>query len=175
MRRSRSKNSSRIPGTGIFNQLLSLAEGVWSSLRRFLRRLLLPNRGRRNRVEVQAENSHDFCPLVGLEKFRKAESLTVDELMANVEWRGVERNTQRRKSKPALNKTALTPGLVATQEISSKNFHICSLAGVEQYSNHESLTVNNLMEKVQWRVPKSTNKTSSTQSVATVQKEINWD
>jgi hypothetical protein len=175
MKRNRSNKFSRILGTDVFYLILSWAKGVWSSLKRFFRRLLFPNRGRRNRVEVQAENFHAFCPLIGVEKFRKAESLTVGELMSNVEWRGVKRNLQRRNPK-LTHKTAPDIDLASIQAMSSGNYHICALAGVEQFRNAESLTVANLMENVQWRVPKSTKKTSSSSSsVSSVQKEINWD
>ncbi len=172
MKRSRGKNFLRILGTDVSFLLLSWAKGVWSSLRRFFRRLLLPNRGRRNRIEVQAESFHDFCPLVGLEKLRKAESLTVDALMATVEWRGVKHNLRNPK---LIRKAASVVDLPSIEVMSTEDFRICALTGVKQFRNAESLTLANLMENVQWRVPKSIQKTSASSSVASVQKEINWD
>jgi hypothetical protein len=44
------------------------------------------------------------------------------------------------------------------------------LMGVSQFRNPQSLTVHELMAKVQWQLPKQAQKT-----VSTVREEINWD
>jgi len=54
------------------------------------------------------------------------------------------------------------------------NAQVSPLMGLEQFRHPESLTVGNLMAKVQWRIPKPT-KTAGSPSIATVREEINWD
>lgn len=68
-------------------------KGIWSSFSRFIRRVINPNQGRRpssanspNYSSSQVRNAH-ISPLVGISQFRNAESLTVGELMAKVQWR----------------------------------------------------------------------------------------
>jgi hypothetical protein len=169
MKRNRGRRLPDFP-----NLFLTWLKGVWSSLRRFFRRLFLPNKGRRKLVEVHSESFDAFCPLVGLEQFRNAESLTVDELMLNVEWRGVQQD--RRRNKPKQN---LKPGsgsnLVSAPGMASAEFPICPLAGVERFHNVESLTVGNLMTNVNWRTPKQASKIAAAPSISSVQNEINWD
>ncbi|AFY73808.1 hypothetical protein Syn7502_01763 [Synechococcus sp. PCC 7502] len=48
--------------------------------------------------------------------------------------------------------------------------HNTPLSGVAQFRHPESLTVQELLAKVQWQLPKQANKT-----VSTVREEINWD
>ena len=83
MKRSRRQGSPRILKTDLPSLLLSWLKGVWGSLRRFVMRLLRPNRGRRNYIELQPEKPHT-CPLVGLEGFEQAGSLTVSDLIEKV-------------------------------------------------------------------------------------------
>jgi len=63
-------------------------KGIWSSFIRFVRRSLRPNQGRRP-ISSNSEGAKPtlICPLVGISQFRHAESLTVSELIAKVEWR----------------------------------------------------------------------------------------
>ncbi|NKB17895.1 MAG: hypothetical protein HC770_07150, partial [Pseudanabaena sp. CRU_2_10] len=90
MKRSRRQGSPRILKTDLPSLLLSWLKGVWGSLRRFVMRLLRPNRGRRNYViELQSEKPKPhICPLVGVEGLEQAGSLTVSDLMEKVQWRG---------------------------------------------------------------------------------------
>jgi hypothetical protein len=70
-------------------------KGIWSSFSRFVKRITNPNQGRRpsslnldnsNSPQTSAHPAH-ISPLVGISQFRNAESLTVGELMAKVQWR----------------------------------------------------------------------------------------
>jgi hypothetical protein len=168
MKRNRGRRLPDFP-----NLFLTWLKGVWSSLRRFFRRLFLPNKGRRKLVEVHSESFDAFCPLVGLEKFRNAESLTVDALMLNVEWRCVQQDRQRRKPKQNLKPGSISNLVSAPGK--AADFPICPLAGVEQFANVESLTVGKLMTNVNWRIPKQASKIAASPSISSVQNEINWD
>jgi hypothetical protein len=94
--------------------------------------------------------------------------------MLNVEWRGVQQDRQRRKPKQNL-KPGSASNLASAPGMSSKDFPICPLAGVEKFANIESLTVGKLMTNVNWRIPKKTSKITASPSISSVQNEINWD
>jgi hypothetical protein len=69
---------------GFSEVLISWFKGIWGKLNRWLSRRLRPNLGRRNEV-VSSLTGHN-SPLMGLSQFRNPESLTVQELMAKVQW-----------------------------------------------------------------------------------------
>jgi hypothetical protein len=59
-----------------------------------------------------------------------------------------------------------------------KATQICPLIGISQFRHAESLTVSELIDKVQWRIPNSSSSqktAASANSVASVKDEINWD
>jgi len=64
--------------------LISWFKGILGSLNRWLKRLLLPKQGRRAK-SISTSPMHS-PPLLGIDKFRQAETLTVQELMAKVQW-----------------------------------------------------------------------------------------
>jgi hypothetical protein len=64
--------------------LISWFKGLWGKLNRWLSRRLRPNLGRRNEV-VSSATVHN-SPLMGVSQFRNSESLTVQDLMAKVQW-----------------------------------------------------------------------------------------
>jgi len=57
-------------------------KGLWSKFSRWLNRQLRPKQGKRNQVMASSNGS----PLSGVGHFRSPESLTVQELMAKVQW-----------------------------------------------------------------------------------------
>ncbi|CAN1210066.1 hypothetical protein TUMEXPCC7403_07715 [Tumidithrix helvetica PCC 7403] len=66
-------------------------------------------------------------------------------------------------------------GRRSSPENSTKPFQTCSLVGVEQFHNVGSLTIGNLMAKVQWRSSKQIPKLSSSSSVKSVRNQIDWE
>ncbi len=86
MKRNRDQHFIKILRTDVPSLFLIWLKGVWSSLRRLAMRLLRPKRGRRNYTGASFERASN-SPLVGVEQFRHAESLTVRDLMAKVQWR----------------------------------------------------------------------------------------
>jgi hypothetical protein len=152
MKRSRRQGSPRILKTDLPSLLLSWLKGVWGSLRRFVMRLLRPNRGRRNYViELQSEKPKPhICPLVGVEGLEQAGSLTVSDLMEKVQWRGALQWNPLEETTETFNDS-----IVAVPKIRSglklDKPHISPLVGIERFKQSaESLTVSDLMEKVQW-------------------------
>lgn len=148
MKRSRRQGSPRILKTDLPSLLLSWLKGVWGSLRRFVMRLLRPNRGRRNYIELQPEKPHT-CPLVGLEGFEQAGSLTVSDLIEKVQWRGALQGHPLEE----LTKT-FDDSIVAVPKARSglklDKPHISPLVGIERFRQAESLTVGDLMGTLQW-------------------------
>lgn len=69
--------------TGWLSQVTSWCRAVLGKLNRWLRRLLLPNRGRR---AVAMNQVGDAAPVIGINQFPHAEQLTVQELFAKVRW-----------------------------------------------------------------------------------------
>lgn len=47
--------------------------------------------------------------------------------------------------------------------------------GLKQFSNHESLTIGELMGKVQWNTATPSAKTVSSPNVNSIRNQINWD
>jgi hypothetical protein len=169
MKRSRRQGSPRILKTDLPSLLLSWLKGVWGSLRRFVMRLLHPNRGRRNYViELQSEKPKPhICPLVGVEGLEQAGSLTVSNLMEKVQWRGALQWKPLEETTETFNDS-----IVAVPKIRSglklDKPHISPLVGIERFKQSaESLTVSDLMEKVQWHPAGETTETFS-DSIATV-------
>jgi hypothetical protein len=64
----------------------------------------------------------------------------------------------------------LRPNLGKRKDLISSDVNSSPLSGISQFRNPGSLTVQELMAKVQWQLPKKTQKT-----VSTVREEINWD
>lgn len=92
MNNNRGSNLTKVWKSGT-SDLWKWIKGLWSSFSRFVRRRnaflwksLHPNQGRRSSSSDNPSDSH-ICPLVGISQFRHAESLTVGDLMAKVQWR----------------------------------------------------------------------------------------
>ncbi len=64
--------------------LISWFKGIWGKLNRWLKRRLSPKRGRRDGLMTSPSHS---SPLLGVDQFRHHEALTVQELMAKVQWK----------------------------------------------------------------------------------------
>jgi hypothetical protein len=96
---------NRSHSNGISGTVWSWIKGVLGKLQRFAMRLFRPNRGRPSSVEKFSENFHT-CPLLGVKQFRYAESLTVEALMAKVQWRFPKvspKATPNTSSSPSIN------------------------------------------------------------------------
>lgn len=53
---------------------------------------------------------------------------------------------------------------------------ISPLLGVDQYRNAQFLPIENLMSQVQWRLPKATRKSASSDvTIGSIKSEIQWD
>jgi hypothetical protein len=193
--RNHRQGSTKNSKTDSSNLFLSWLQGIWSSLRRFIRRLLRPNRGRRIQVELHSADAR-ISPLMGTEKFRRAESLTMGELMAKVQWRAPKQPAQTapavdafqevypvlRISPPNLQpvldrppETTSVPSSVALAQKVTPATRISPLMGVEQFPHVESLTVGNLLATVQWQAAKQAPHDSAAPSIASVQEKIDWD
>ncbi len=181
MKRSRRQGSPRILKTDLPSLLLSWLKGVWGSLRRFVMRLLRPNRGRRDyTIELKPEKPHT-CPLVGVEGLKQAGALTVSELMEKVQWHLPEETPEEAletfldaiAAVPKVHSLQLTKPHIAPlvgvegfrqaaesltvgdliRKVRWHDDRICPLAGIGEIGYAESLSVGNLMESVLWRVP----------------------
>jgi hypothetical protein len=137
MKRSRRQGSPRILKTDLPSLFLSWLKGAWGSLRRFVMRLLRPNRGRRNYIELQPEKPH-VCPLVGVEDLNYG-ALTVSDLMGKVQW-----------NPPVAFSDTIAVAQNGRSTSQPKKPHILPLLGVEKLGKVESLTVDDLIGKVRW-------------------------
>lgn len=96
---------NRSHSNGISGNLWRWIKGALGRLQRFAMRLFRPNRGRPSSAEMSSENFHT-CPLLGVKQFRCAESLTVEDLMAKVQWRfpkATPKATPNTSSSPSIN------------------------------------------------------------------------
>lgn len=63
-------------------------KGIWGSFSRFMRRSLNPSQGKRPSSVIHSRTHHaHISPLVGTSKFTNIQSLTVGELLSQVQWR----------------------------------------------------------------------------------------
>ncbi|MDX1978065.1 MAG: hypothetical protein SFT94_10365 [Pseudanabaenaceae cyanobacterium bins.68] len=69
--------------TGWTKQASSWLRAILGKLHRWLRRLFMPNRGRR---AAAIDQVRDSAPVIGINQFRHPEQLTVQELFAKVQW-----------------------------------------------------------------------------------------
>jgi hypothetical protein len=106
MEKNRSLNLSRVFKADIVGLAWKFLKGVWSSFSRFLKRSLQPNQGRRPiSSNANRAKSTAICPLVGITQFHHAESLTVSELFAKVQWR-IPNSTSSQKTAASTNSVA---------------------------------------------------------------------
>jgi hypothetical protein len=141
------------------------------------------------RTRLKLDKPH-ISPLVGIERFRQAESLTVGDLIGKVQWRsdvpicpvvGIGQISYAEslsvgslmegvlwqfpgEAAETLADLSADSTIAPVQETLTNNVHIrplvCPLLGVKQLSYTESLTVGNLMSSVQWQVIKKAFKAS---------------
>jgi hypothetical protein len=106
MKKNQGLSSNKVLKADIFNVVGNWLKGIWSSFSRLVRRSLYPNQ-RRRPISSNAEDpqSSVICPLVGISQFRHAESLTVSELIAKVEWR-IPTSTSSQKTAASANSVA---------------------------------------------------------------------
>jgi len=60
-------------------------------------------------------------------------------------------------------------------EMKSEESPASTVRGLKQFSNAESLTIGELMGKVQWNITLPSSKTVSAPNVQTIRNQINWD
>ncbi|WP_019502038.1 hypothetical protein [Pseudanabaena sp. PCC 6802] len=84
------RGSTKKIKTDFLSLFLSWLRGIGSKLRRMVRRLLYPNRGRRAQMVAHTPDIK-IAPLMGAEKIHQMESLTVGSLMTKVEWQAPQK------------------------------------------------------------------------------------
>jgi hypothetical protein len=87
MKKKSGNNLSKILQADFTGLIWNFLRGIWSSFSRFVRRSLYPNQPRTTlKDKTQNPKPTLICPLIGISQFRKAESLTVGDLIAKVQW-----------------------------------------------------------------------------------------
>jgi hypothetical protein len=131
--RSNQSSTKKIK-TDFLSLFLSWLRGVWGKLGRMVRRLFYPNRGRRAQMVAHTPDTK-ISPLMGVEKIRQPQALTVEDLMEQVEWRVPKED---RDNTPILEAPQATPA--------SK--------GIPGFGESESLSVGNPKVSVQLTTPR---------------------
>jgi hypothetical protein len=106
MKKNQGLSSNKVLKADIFSLVGNWLKGIWSSFSRFVRRSLYPNQGRRP-ISSNGEGAKPtiICPLVGISQFHHADSLTVSELIAKVQWR-IPNSTSSQKTGASANSVA---------------------------------------------------------------------